>query len=390
MGVLIAGGCGFEAASSPDASPLLDAPADAVGTTACPWPYTPPGFDPCTGVPSGALPELDLQLDGTYLVDTDDGTLTAPGMIDIPVPTTVVGDVRVMWLRRFRLGNGSTLRAVGDPPLVLVSYSEVLVDGTIDVGSHVLGNDKVGAGSDPPVCSASRATGGTTCEHGGSGGGGGGFGGAGGAGGVGGLTHDCGVGVSSGIAGGAGGAVTADATFRGGCDGGDGADGNNPDGGSAGDGGGAIQVIARDALVIRATGKVLAGGAGGTGANGGRAGGGGGGSGGLIGLAGTTVRVDAGGVIAANGGGGGGGANNGAGGNGDDGEAGAQAASGGPPEGGGGVGGAGGYVLVDALVGVFGDRGGGGGGGGVGKIRMTVAPGGSPMTTGAVVSPPPS
>ncbi|MBS1124721.1 MAG: hypothetical protein H6Q90_6949, partial [Deltaproteobacteria bacterium] len=328
MGVLIAGGCGFEAASNPDAAPLPDAPADAAGTMACPWPHTPSDFDPCSGVPSGMLPELDLQLDGTYLVDTDDGTLTAPGMIDIPVPTTVVGDVRVMWVRRFRLGFGSTLRAVGDPPLVLVSYSEVLVDGTIDVGSHVLGSDKVGAGSDPLVCGAGVATGGTTCTHGGSGGGGGGFGGAGAAGGPGGFGRDCSAGATSGIAGGAGGVATSDANLRGGCDGGDGADGNNPAAGTAGDGGGAIHVIARDALVVRATGKILAGGGGGIGANGGRSGGGGGGSGGLIVLAGTTIRVDAGGVLAANGGGGGGGVNGGAAGNGDDGAAGAQAASG--------------------------------------------------------------
>lgn len=367
---LFAAGCGFQA--SPEGTPL-DGPAmiDAPGTMACPWPYTPTGFDPCVGVPAEMLPDLDLQGDDVFIYDTDDGVLGSLTGADIAVPSTLVGGARVMWTRQFRIRAGATLRVKGDNPLVLVSQSDVTIDGTVDVGSHLLGSDRVGAGSNPAVCMTMTAFG-AQCEHGGSGGGGGGFGTAGAPGGVGGLTHDCPLQpLNLGIPGGPGIPASADMTLRGGCDGGDGAEGNGPEAGDGGDGGGAIQIVARDVLRVSATGKVLAGGGGGAGGNGGRSGGGGGGSGGLILLAGSTIRIDAGGVLAANGGAGGGGSNANQASGGADGQPTTTPAMGGAPEGAGGTGGNGAAGATGPTAGTGVDRGGGGGGGGAGKIGLT-------------------
>jgi hypothetical protein len=388
---LLAAGCGFEVASKGSRIDAAFDALDAPGTMTCPWPYTPSGFDPCTGVPTEIIPDLDLDVADTYVYDTSDGSLTPPTGVDLVVPFTDVGGAHVMWTRSFRLGALATLRVIGDDPLVLVSQSGVIIDGTIDVGSHVLGNNTVGAGSDPSACAATVAANGMTCTHGGSGGGGGGFGTAGAPGGAGGGVRNCtGQPAGTGVPGGAGGAATTDKTLRGGCDGGDGAQGDGSQPGAGGKGGGAIHVVARDQLVVAMTGRVLAGGAGGTGGNNGRSGGGGGGSGGLIMLSGTTIRIDTNGVLAANGGGGGGGADGGIGGSGSDGQPSSLVAAGGTAGTGASPGGTGAAAETLAMTGGTVDRGGGGGGGGGGRIQLTVKPGNTPVTTGAVITPPAS
>lgn len=384
MVALVATGCGFEVKNTPGDGGALDAP----GTMMCPWPYAPSGFDPCAGVPSGMLPVLDLSEVGVYVYDTDDNTLTPPTGSDLVVLSTLVGGARVIWSGSFKVGPQATLRVTGDVPLVVVSQSTVTIDGTVDVGSYLVGSDRVGAGSNPAVCATATLFG-MTCSHGGSGGGGGGFGTAGASGGVGGLTHDCGLGGSAGIPGGPGGPASADLSLlRGGCDGGDGADGNGPDGGDGGDGGGAIQLLARDVLRVGSTGKVLAGGGGGTGGNNGRSGGGGGGSGGSLLLGGTSITIA--GVLAANGAGGGGGSNGSQAGHGADGLPSLTVAVGGMPEGTSGTGGNGAAGALPATAGTGVDRGGGGGGGGAGKIRLTTKPGNAPVTVGAVITPAPT
>lgn len=392
MVALFATGCGFEIASTAIDAPGAGDSPDAPGTTACPWAYDPVGFNPCTGEPTEVLPDLDLQ-GGMYVYDTSSGSLNPP--IGTVLQFTERDNVHVLWTRSFRIGAGSTLRVIGELPLVLVSQSGVTIDGTIDVGSHRLDPNNAGAGSDPDACDSTAAQNGLPCDHGGSGGGGGGFGTAGANGGAGamggaGQPRNCTVPMNAGIPGGAGGRVATDLSFRGGCDGGHGAMGNNPTAGSAGAGGGAIHIIARGDLVVGVTGKVLAGGAGGSGGNNGRSGGGGGGSGGLIWLSATTIRIGMNAVLAANGGGGGGGSDNAAAGGGEDGQASLVVAVGGTADPNGSVGGAGATSQAAPVIGGAYDRGGGGGGGGTGGIRLMVPVGKAPpLTTGAIITPAP-
>lgn len=382
MVALVATGCGFEVTNTPGDGGTHDG-----ATMGCPWPYAPSGVDPCSGVPAGVLPELDLSAVGVYVYDCDDATLTTPTGADLVAPSTLVGGARVIWSGSFKVGPAATLRVTGDIPLVVVAQSTVTIDGTVDAGSYLLGANRVGAGSNPAVCATATLFG-TTCTHGGSGGGGGGFGTVGAPGGVGGLTNDCGMGGSAGIPGGPGGPASADLSVRGGCAGGDGAEGDGSLGGDGGEGGGAIQLVARDVLRVGSTGKILAGGGGGTGGNNGRSGGGGGGSGGSILLGGTSITVA--GVIAANGAGGGGGSNGNQAGGGADGQPSLTAAVGGTPEGMSGTGGNGAAGALPATPGTGLDRGGGGGGGGAGKIRLTTKPGNAPVIAGAVITPAPT
>jgi hypothetical protein len=241
------------------------------------------------GAPSGAM---DLA-DASYTYNTTTGTLADSGGNPITHANIQIDQAgQAAWLmnvQSFTLHAGSTLRVVGDKPLIIASWDTIDVSGTID------------ASNPGALCNAASA-GQTGVTTGGSGGGGGGaFGGDGGAGGIGDSPP--------GPMGGAGGAhVDAPHIVRGGCNGavsgkaGPGDSGNPNAVSAAGTGGGGIQITAQHALSV--SGKVLAGGSGGGGApSGSAAGGGGGGSGGYIGLEGLTVTL--GGVIAANGGGGG-------------------------------------------------------------------------------------
>jgi hypothetical protein len=371
--------------NAPDSTPLPDADPTApdAGPLCEDWARTPSEFDPCTDI-TEITDNIVVSKTGTYVYDTDMGTLTEPDGTTLVAHTSAnIGGATALVTGQFTMGNTAILRAEGTRPFMIISWSTISIDGEIDVSSQ--GNQDPGAGANSALCNA--ATNGTDDTDGGGGGGGGGFGSAGG---------DGGPGRNGDNAAGIGGLVGATA-FHGGCPGERGGigDGELSDVGEGGDGGGALFLAARTTLTIQDQGVVHAGGGSGGGANGGagdadRAGGGGGGSGGFIGLEAETVSFVAGSVIAANGAGGGGGGNNNPSDPGTDGQPGDQVAAGGDGEGGApaGDGGNGGFIgLVDGQVGIVSDRGGGGGGGGVGYIAIYAN-----MTTGSptVVSPAPT
>jgi hypothetical protein len=367
-------------AGAPDAADPPDAPAERCNE----WTPRPTHFDPCDlPAPSAAL---DLDLLGEYVYDTDQGTLRNPFNVAIEhASIELPGDpgVRAISVEGLRIGGVTRLRAVGSKPLLVASWSEIVVAGTIDVSS----NSQSGAGASTGVCDAPDE--GSQSNEGGGGGGGGGFQGKGGKGGK-------GAGGSNG--GSEGNNVSRPATVRGGCAGARGGLGNSiggPDGrGDGGAGGGALQLTARERIDIQ--GVLHAGGAGGQGGNcpqGNRSGAGGGGSGGLLDLEAPTITFDSSARLAANGGGGGEGCEGANGDTGSNGETNDQRATGG--SGGSTVGGDGGDGSagsnVDGTDGIDGtpsgaDRGsGGGGGGGAGYIILD----GNSTLGGALVSPPP-
>jgi hypothetical protein len=344
------------------------------------WPR-PRHFDPCA-IPAPS-PALVLDLSGDYTYDTDTGTLRAPGGATINHAQAIVPgnpEVRLVSVDGFVVGPNARLRATGDRPLLVASWSDITVVGVIDVSSS---RTSRGAGAHTGDCNVAAP--GEQDNNGGGGGGGGGLGGDGG---------DGGQGAGGGSGGSKGGQVGVPTTVRGGCAGGEGGLGNGGNGaGEGGSGGGALQLTAQTRVTIN--GQLHAGGGGGGGANassGQPCGGGGGGSGGLIDLEAPMLLLGADAIIAANGGGGGEGAEDGTADPGDDGQLGAAAAAGGSGnQGRGGDGGDGGaQASADAGTGSNGtnngsNRGGGGGGGaGAGYIivqgALTVAP-------GAVISP---
>jgi hypothetical protein len=249
-----------------------------------------------------------------------------------------------------------TLRATGARPLVVLSASQLMVSGVVDVASRRSDNT-IGAGADSGDCTSPP-------PDMSSGGPGGSFGGSGGAG--------AGSGTG-GVPGPVAGAVTG---ARGGCPGTAGGDASGT-GGAGGHGGGAVVLIA---TAIDIQGKINASGAGGGGgAMGG--GGGGGGSGGLIVLDASSLAIATAASVFANGGGGGAtGAIN----TGNPGQDPTTATT--PAAGGAGISGSGGAGSAGAkLDGVAGQPFSGGGGGGAGVIRLF----GGGAVTGAV-SPPAS
>jgi hypothetical protein len=267
------------------------------------------------------------------------------------------------------------LHAVGARPLVLVAADSIIMPapGSIDVGSHRLPTESIGAGADPSTgCNASSRS--PTTANGTSGGGAGGsFIRRAGDGGLGG-------GAAGGIPGGHALVVQAVTAVRGGCPGQDGAGGGS---GAHGHSGGAVFLIAGNSIFI--DGLINAGGEGGAGGGPANAGGGGG-AGGMIGFHAATIQVT--GTLIANGGAGGEGGSNSV-----EGNPGGDAVSIAPAAGGtngsttGGDGGAGsgnatgdeGTMGLDGTIG--GEGGGGGGGGGAGLIK------GPPASLGTKVSP---
>ncbi len=340
------------------------------------WTPTPRHFDPCA-IPQPAGP-LTLDMAGTYTLDTATGMVTNPmGATSTPSSTTVASGF-LLSVTQVSIAAGSTLRVVGDQPLIVASWTDIDVAGAIDAGSTAAAP---GPGANPADCDNRAATKGGDSGAGASGGGGGSFQGLGGNGGLG----------DGGSRGQAGGTVATAPLLLGGCPGAIGGTGDVP-GGSGGAGGGALQLTAQGMLTI--SGSINAGGAGGdpgqpepnTGDGGG---GGAGGSGGMIGLDAANVVILTGAAIAANGGAGGEGGDNDAGARGADGTATDVRAPGGAVGGGGNGGlGSGGAVLSGQRGGDDGDGGGGGGGGGAGFI---VIASGVPATIGtATVSPAPT
>jgi hypothetical protein len=360
----LAAGCGFTSGTGGLHSGL------------CPWPYEVTFMDPCTAEPPVPGPPLELATPGVYLYDTSARLLVDPTGGETRLEHSLEHEVHTVWLDGLVIASGVTLRAVGTPPLRIVSTTDIVLDGDIDISSH---HGDPGAGS-ATTCPEGPSPG-IDCTHGGSGGGGGGLGADGGHGGSGGFGRNCGFpGGNVGAPGGLGGRARIELDdLVGGCSGriGGQGDGGPDDRGDGGAGGGGIQLVAWGVLAVNGT--IHAGGAGGQPGKLDRAGAGGGGSGGMIQLDGSTVLIGTSAVLAANGGGGGGGCNDnnaecaasakaGA-----DGLPAATVAIGGAPAktNESGTGGAGGYLMVPAENGTAPDRGGGGGGGGVGWIRIT-------------------
>ena len=320
--------------------PLVDSGGPAMCAS-----WHPAGFDPCAlEISKPALMLGDAQY--TYRTTTTSGALyDAANNVVLSSGQSVMqldgSTVSVLSIGQLTTSAGTRLAVVGPRPLLVVSWSSIVVDGVIDAGSHLKIIDAAahvaqiiqGAGADQGCVTSAGSDGGdapSTQPPGGSGGGGGGGGQAlGGAGGRGGR------GVAQGGPGGQPGTAGADGAFRGGCPGGtSGAAGliarSPATAGSralGGAGGGAIRLVAHDSIEVRGT--ISANGAGGAGAPTSSAcGGGGGGSGGHIGFEAPIVLL--GGSITANGGGGGGGGDASLPGNdGADGAVGTQAAPGG-------------------------------------------------------------
>ncbi len=322
--------------------------------------------------------DLNLDMNGTYVYDTDDGTLKDPdGELvehESDIFAAAEGDLRALIADSLIISNDAKLEATGAMPLALLSFGDIDVAGRIDVSDG-------GAGSRSD-CGVSTGIKGQNRKTGGGGGGGGAFQGAGGDGGEG--DRD---GKDQGAPGPGGVAASLPTSPLGGCAGGEGGKGEDP-GGARGLGGGAIYLASASQIVI--SGSIQAGGEGGDGGDESGmgkadAGGGGGGSGGYILLEAPTIDLT--GVIAANGGGGGEGSGDGdSGDNGQDGRLSVDAADGGSGDastGGNGADGSSSTVLAGASVMAPARGGGGGGGGGAGFIIVLPS-----QTPGGTVSPP--
>lgn len=220
-----------------------------------------------------------LPIDPTIEVDTDSMTMCDQH-------NDKKGNYCVIAGKGFTLPDVQSIRGYGSKPLVLLSTTTIVLQGTVDVSSNNnIGPKNKGANANPSACTAGTAAQGSSGGYGGS------FGGKGGA----------GEGISP-DAGGIAAPLLADlpTPLRGGCPGGNGGNG----GGAGGDGGGAVAIVAGTEITV--TGKINASGAGGHGGPQGKTGGGGGGSGGMIVLdAPPSSTVQGTGTLYANGGGGG-------------------------------------------------------------------------------------
>jgi hypothetical protein len=311
----------------PDGSPdvPIDMPsANCFGT----------GLDVLVCLP--ALPSTDFHVSSDRDIDTTNDPLCTSGITRFCV---IAGT-------SIHIDAGKRLGASGSRPLVLISTSDLLVEGVLDVASHLQTPQHSGPGADSPTCHA-----GTTA-----------------------LTHGGGYGGSFGTKGGNGGGMVGamagttliPTTLQGGCKGANGANG-----GVSGHGGGAVDLIATS---ISISGSINASGESGSGGLADGRGGGGSGSGGMIMFDAPMLTVAPTAQIFANGGGGGEGT---AGQNGHDGadatspNAGGVGGSGGTT---GGDGGAGGFGTIDGGNGAdstnMNTEGGGGGGGGTGVIKV--------------------
>lgn len=422
-GVSLASGCGAaeepvapDAMSpdvpGPDAMPATDAPGDTPCTQEC---LSETSLRECTDgerivecplgcvtaearcsalVPSngagiehlqGVTAALSVSEGAQVIIDTMAGSITIAGET-VRIPGVGVNSgigfqytddgQSVFAVQGFTMGAGSSLRAQGDLPLLILSAGDIEIAGIIDVSA--------GCDLDPSAKTCGGPGGGrgadyenpaTGCGIGGKGGfasppvsiGGGGGGGSGQAGAGGG---DGGFGAF----GGGGGEACAPSLvpLRGGSGGGE---TGTDSGGAGGGGGGAVQITSYTAIRLVSPAIIDAGGSGGSVGIEGYGGGGGGGGGGIL-LEAPILSID-GAVLAANGGGGGGGAASG-----EDGRRDADQA-----QGGGSTGGLGGALSGAPTAGAA-ASGGGGGGGGAGLIRVH-APQANYSLTDSVTSPTP-
>ncbi|MGE5186405.1 MAG: hypothetical protein ACM31C_30325 [Acidobacteriota bacterium] len=347
---------GGGAVSPPDActSCLID------GSSLC-FPSQPGGQvgDACASTPE------DKTL-GDTLVDTN---FDAPMCeADYHAPYCMISGTNVT------ISAGAMVTASGIRPLLVVAYDTIVLDGTIDVGSHRTPSEVIGAAADTSTCETGA---GVDDPAGGTGGAGGSFQFPGGAGGA--------VGA---MGGGQPLRAVSTVTLHGGCRGAAGGNYQGAGSGAEGHSGGALYLMARNGIKLGASARVLANGEGG-GAAGIGGGGGGGGTGGMIVLDAPMIAMaDSATILAEGGGGGGGGA---LGGNGQDGgdAIATIAAIGGAataPAGGGGAGsrqsagGAGGAGPTGSTTST---GGGGGGGGASGYVLLYGTATGSPTISPA-------
>ncbi len=276
-------GCGFQGRGDGMSMSLGPPPCELADSSICVHPA-----DDTTG--DVTLPDGEL--------NTDTSSLCA-------APPYVVADSKYCIVRgdMITVPAGSTVRAVGSRPLVLVAEGSLEVHGAIDLSSHRAAGEmpaSVGAGANASACQGFMRVP-ESKSVGGGGGAGASFAGRGGGGGDGNNDGQY-----------AGGGLTQTSplsrpqVLQGGCrgqNGGGAADhASGGPAGTGGDGGGALYLASK--LVVVVTGKVLANGAGG-GGGGAQAGGGGGGSGGFIVLDAPDIKRGENSVLAANGGGGG-------------------------------------------------------------------------------------
>ena len=375
------GAAGTATGSGDGGFPPLPDGADAPAVCAT---WHPHHFDPCM-IPA---PSTGLDLAGAWTFSTDSGELTGPSSLPAPAggPLTQTDGTMayIISIQSLTVEPTGSLRVIGGKPLIVASWGDIAIDGSIDAGSTA---GQAGAGSSPSECTATGVgTGVNAAPSGGSGGGGGGgFHGTGGTGGTGDNPACC--------AGGAGGgAITTPTVVIGGCTGGASGQAGAGDPGAmtaistGGAGGGAIQLTSMTKVTV--SGTVTSGGEGGGGAPTGSAcGGGGGGAGGFVGFDAAMIDLD-GATIAANGGGGGGSAPfAGTGAPGQDGQPSATQATGGAMSTcseAGMLGGAGATLDGASSTNMVVSCGGAGGGGGVGYILTW----GAATTAGATISPP--
>jgi len=299
--LLLIASCGFKGPTAKqvdtDATPVPDAALDASSDTdidapvipvaAC-WTAKPFDFDAAACASS---PRDRIDITGEVVFDTTPpGTSTPPGITCADLDNN---KICALAANSIRISPGATLSAHGTRPLALLAHS-IQIEGTLDIASHIRGQNGPGAGSD--LCNSSgadanRAGGGAGGTYSGDGGNGGEQGGA---------TGTAGQHGSS----------TSTQLLRAGCSGGRGGDGTLTGGphGGGGIGGGALWLaIDVGTLVLGPNAVINASGASGLGGPAGVHGGYGGGSGGLIVLQAPTIQLNSTAKLFANGGGGGGG-----------------------------------------------------------------------------------
>ena len=367
---LLLAGCSFHSSSAPadghgSDSGMIDGEIDAPIDGPPDAPPDAPRQDFGTGVWTVHVPtlptagvSLPAMIDtGTSPLCSMDAAFTDASQ---PAACVIVGTTITM-------GGDTNVR--GPRPLVLVATDSVTIDHKLDVAGHR--GQGVAGGANWSGCGSPGS--GADRNNGGGGGAGGSFVTTGGNGG----TGDNG----SASAGTATAALGVPTILHGGCPGSRGGNGSGNAAGVA-NGGGAIYIVAANAITV--SGLVNASGSGAAG-GGHASGGGGGGSGGMIVL--SAPQVDASGSLLANGGGAaGGGDNNSNGANGSDEIIGMPLVA---PPGGNGPGGTGGDGFTEGTGATSGGngnpmQGGGGGGGGAGFIGINVA------VTGGTYTPSPT
>lgn len=306
----------------------------------------------------------------TCLAEPPSTPPTLPTTIDTDACAIVYRDTCVIAGDSIEVPAGTTILAKGSRPLVLIATGTITIGGTLSVSSTSIDGLTTGLGAGAGSASATCDT---PAASAGGGSPGGSFGSIGGRGGAGGNTGQ----ITNAAE------VKPLASIRAGCPGGGVSAGSVLSGGAAG---GAVYLIAGDAITVLPSGVVRANG------QGGRpgpvnSGGSGGGSGGLIGLE-ASMIYNNGRLEALGGGGGGGGNTNNMGNLGNDGDLDSLGGPGATPGGGKGGNGARAGAAQGGSNGTP-PAGGGGGGGGLGYIVSTAPPVSMNGTSQPPVSPRP-